>query len=258
MTISIITVTYNDLENLRKTVNSVLFQSYENIEYIIVDGGSTDGTKEFLESIKDKRVKWISEKDSGLYDAMNKGSELASGDFAIFLNAGDTFIDDEILEKVVKRIKDKNKVYFTRAKVVGDNIEWIYPSFNEKLDKWIKKNLPNHQSMFFPKIFYKNYKYDLKLNTTADIDYKFAAKKLGFEFVDEIMIIFKLGGISTKCFNFKEVLRKVRELIYRDFKKKLRLKGIIDIIKTILKSLICNIIGYNLLMKIIIKLKGYK
>jgi len=258
ISLSIITVSYNDLENLKKTVKSVLSQSYENIEYIIIDGNSNDGSKKFLETIEDKRVKWISEKDKGLYDAMNKGSNLANGDFVIFLNAGDLFTEDKILEKVVKKISNKERVYFTRAKVVGEDVEWIYPKMSVDVSKWIKKYLPNHQSMLFPKQFYKSYKYDLKLKTTADIDYKLASKKYGFEFIDEIMVEFQLGGVSTKCFNFNETIDKIKELIYRDFQKNFRLRGGIDIIKTVSKSVICNVIGYNSLLKIIKKFKGYE
>jgi len=255
--ISIVTVVYNAEKEIERTIKSVINQTYSNIEYIIIDGKSTDNTVNIIKKYEKYISVWISEKDKGLYDAMNKGAKLAKGDFIIFLNAGDKFISNTILEKVAKQIK-KEKVYFTRAKVVGKNINWLYPSKDVNIKKWIKKYLPNHQSMLFPKKFYKNYKYDLKLKTTADIDYKLEAKKFGFEFVDEVMVEFKLGGVSTKCYNFKEASSKIKEIVYRDFVKRIRIIGVIDILKTVIKSFICNIKGEEYLLKIIKKIKGYK
>jgi len=256
--ITIITIVYNGEKYLEETIQSVINQTYPNVEYIIIDGDSEDKSVEVIKKYQNNISYWVSEKDKGLYDAMNKGARLANGDFVIFLNAGDTFVNKNSLENVVKKIKEKNKVYFTRAKVVGKNKTWIYPSFNKNIDKWIKNYLPNHQAMLFPKIFYKNYKYDLKLKITADIDYKLSAKKYGYKFINEIIVVFELGGVSTKCYNLKETLDKIKELIYRDFYKNFRLKGCIDVLKTITKSVVCNIFGEDFLFVLIKKIKGYK
>lgn len=99
--ITVITVTYNSLATLRETVESVLGQSYANIEYIVVDGQSTDGTPEYLASLGDK-IRFISEPDAGLYDAMNKGIDLATGDFVGFLNADDLFEHPKVLEQYAR------------------------------------------------------------------------------------------------------------------------------------------------------------
>ena len=88
--ISVVTVSYNDLAGLRKTVANVLSQSYTAVDYVVVDGGSTDGSVELLES-HGARIRWVSERDGGIYDAMNKGLRMARGDYVIFMNAGDTF-----------------------------------------------------------------------------------------------------------------------------------------------------------------------
>jgi len=255
--ISIVTVVYNAEKEIEKTIKSVINQTYSNIEYIIIDGRSKDNTVNIIKKYEKYISFWISEKDNGLYDAMNKGSKVAKGDFIIFLNAGDIFTSNTVLEKVAKQLKDQ-KVYFTRAKVIGKNIEWLYPSKNVDIKRWIRKYLPNHQSMLFPKKFYKNYKYDLKLKTTADIDYKLEAKKFGLKFIDEVMVEFQLGGISTKCYNFKEVISKIKEIIYRDFIKRIRIRGVVDILKTIIKSFICNIKGEEYLLILVKKIKGYK
>jgi len=103
--ISIITVTYNDRENLKKTLGSVVGQSYKSIEHILVDGGSTDGSLEVIDNYPIRGKKWISEKDKGIYDAMNKGLAMATGDYVTFLNAGDYYCDEWVLEKLFSGIE---------------------------------------------------------------------------------------------------------------------------------------------------------
>ena len=101
MLISVITITLNNISGLRKTVDSVVNQKcFDSIEYIIVDGGSTDGTKEYLEDVPQK-ITWVSEKDNGISDAFNKGIRLSKGDIILMLNAGDIFIDSNVLSRVV-------------------------------------------------------------------------------------------------------------------------------------------------------------
>ena len=95
--ISIITVSYNAVKTIEDTINSVLNQTYPNIEYIIIDGGSTDGTLDVIKKYQDKITYWVSEPDKGIYDAMNKGALKATGVWLHFMNAGDTFYDEQVL-----------------------------------------------------------------------------------------------------------------------------------------------------------------
>lgn len=97
--ISVITICYNDKDGLIKTINSVQSQIYEDYEHIIIDGGSLDGTLKLLKEIKNEKCHWISERDKGIYDAMNKGIKMAKGEWLIMLNAGDVFADSYVLEK---------------------------------------------------------------------------------------------------------------------------------------------------------------
>ena len=101
MKLSIITINLNNVEGLRKTIQSVVGQSFRDFEWIVVDGGSTDGSKELLESHAEHISKWVSEPDHGIYNAMNKGIRMAHGEYLLFLNSGDSLMDGHVLEKSV-------------------------------------------------------------------------------------------------------------------------------------------------------------
>jgi putative colanic acid biosynthesis glycosyltransferase len=223
--ISIITVVYNGEKFLEKTIKSVINQSYQNIEYIVIDGGSTDGTIDIIKKYKDRIDYWVSEKDDGIYDAMNKGLERASGDFVNFMNGGDTFYDKSVLEKIISFISmvDNNKIaYFGRAEVVSRYCSWFHPSKSidkSDIDKWLEKNAPNHQALFFPKTFYDSERYDLNLTIFADADYKNRMKKQGrFKFMDLIVCKFEFGGVSSEFSSYRDVKIMMREALKMGFK----------------------------------------
>lgn len=113
MTISIITICYNAASDLEKTIKSVRAQVFNDYEYIIVDGGSKDVTSEIIKSNADVITKWVSEPDKGIYDAMNKGIKMATGDWVIMMNAGDVFADPDVLQNVFSH-------------VIPDNITFLY------------------------------------------------------------------------------------------------------------------------------------
>lgn len=102
--ISIITISYNNLEGLKRTVHSVLSQSYKDYEYIVVDGGSNDGSKEYLEANSAHITRWVSEPDKGIYNAMNKGIAMATGKYCIFMNSGDHFFSATTLEDAAPQL----------------------------------------------------------------------------------------------------------------------------------------------------------
>ncbi len=112
MKISIITISLNDVENLKRTLESVRAQSFTSFEHIVMDGFSNDGTQEFLKQLNYPQLKFTSEKDSGLYNAMNKGILKCSGDYIVFLNAGDTFHTADSLLEVSKFLGQADFVYF--------------------------------------------------------------------------------------------------------------------------------------------------
>ena len=129
MKISIITVCYNSEETISDTIQSVLSQDYKDVEYIIVDGKSTDRTLEIIQSIK-SRIKLISEKDQGIYDAMNKGINIASGDVIGILNADDVYKNSQVLTKVMDAFK-------ANVSIVYGDIEYVnYYDLNKVVRKW--------------------------------------------------------------------------------------------------------------------------
>ena len=110
--ISIITVNLNNLEGLKRTMTSVFEQTWQEYEYIIIDGGSTDGSKEYIESFSDKISVWVSEPDAGIYNGMNKGIKVANGEYLLFLNSGDHLFDNRVLDTNRKFLTLYDLVYF--------------------------------------------------------------------------------------------------------------------------------------------------
>lgn len=110
--VTVVTVSYNAGEALEKTLRSVASQDYGNVEYIVVDGGSTDGTLEMIKKNEASITQWVSEKDGGIYDAMNKGVRMAHGDYCIFMNAGDTFVAPATVSKVVSAMEEGTDVVY--------------------------------------------------------------------------------------------------------------------------------------------------
>lgn len=170
--ISIITVTFNNLNGLKKTIESCSHLNPCPLELIIIDGGSTDGSSAYLESIKQIptfSIKIHSEKDSGIYDAMNKGVKIASGEWIVFMNAGDTFYEDDSFKKVEDLLQNKNISAF-----YGDS-EISYPHFSR-----IQKALPTnfwksipfvHQSFYCKRELLIQYPFNTNYKLCADYDF---------------------------------------------------------------------------------------
>ena len=196
--ITIVTVAYNAVKDIENTILSVLNQTYPNIECIIIDGGSTDGTLDIIKKYQDKIAYWVSEPDKGIYDAMNKGTLKATGMWLNFMNAGDTFYNEQVLEKVFKDNdwSDTDVIY-------GDVI--IKYSKKEKLKKvWsltqLEKGMPFcHQSSFVRATLQRQYLFNTNYKICADYDFFYALykKKFYFKYTDILIAKFLNGGVST-------------------------------------------------------------
>ncbi len=119
--VSVITVVYNAGSVFEWTLKSIQDQSYKHIEYIVVDGGSNDNALQLIDQYKNVISKWVSEQDKGLYDAMNKGLKMASGDYVMFLNAGDIFYNNEVLNNIFKDDKPLSDVYYGETMIIGQD-----------------------------------------------------------------------------------------------------------------------------------------
>ena len=175
---SIITVTYNAEKVLEDTIQSVIFQTYRNVEYIIVDGASKDHTLEIVNKYHNRINKVISEPDKGLYDAMNKGIQLATGDYLCFLNAGDKFHDSETLQKIVHTLKGQElpDVIYGETAIVDEEGHFLHmrrlstpAHLNWKSFK--QGMLVCHQAFFVNRELAINHMYNLQYRFSADFDW---------------------------------------------------------------------------------------
>ncbi len=203
MVFSIITVCWNDLSGLMLTYQSVIEQSFHDYELVIVDGNSADGTKDYLKGNLRENVRWVSESDAGIFDAMNKGIEMAKGDYLIFMNSYDEFVNRSVLHELSKIVTSQDELKF----LYGDSIDVTLEGENlykySREHSYINRGMfTSHQAMVFKstKILYpKKFKY------TAD--YAYVAKYLiesdesEIKKVDFPICKFKLGGTNeTKRF----------------------------------------------------------
>ena len=236
-------------------------QTYKNIEYIIIDGGSTDGTVDIIKKYEDQIDYWMSESDGGIYDAMNKGIDKASGDFALFMNSGDIFYENGTIKNVVDKMIDLNKVYFGRAEIYSTHASWLHPSQTVKeqdISLWLKHEAPNHQAIFFPKKFYKNEYYNLDYSIFADADYKERANKFSkFYFIDIIVCRFEFGGISSGFDNYKHIITMMREAWLMGIRQNEVLGAIKRISVYNIKYILRKTMGQKLFLKLIKKVKRY-
>ena len=195
--ITIITVVYNGEKYLEETIQSVINQTYPNVEYIIIDGSSTDRTIDIIKKYEDYIDYWVSEKDGGIYDAMNKGIDASTGTWVNFMNAGDTFEDNEVLSKI------KFDQYNNKALIYGNklqNNEVIYPLDINKLE--VGEIMACHQSMFFNKQILKDeLYYDLTYKIYGDFELVnriYLKFKNDIKYIDLNIAVFQGGGISSK------------------------------------------------------------
>lgn len=173
--ISIVTVCYNSVDSLEMTLLSVIKQDYDNVEYIIIDGGSTDGSVDIIKKYSDKISYWVSEKDGGIYDAMNKGITVATGKYINFLNAGDTFYDNYVLSSVSRSIEKDTIVAYGQMMKVYNRFKFISDPEPVNLDGMKGSVRLPHPAMFVKSIYQKKHLFDQTLRSAADFKFYFNA-----------------------------------------------------------------------------------
>ncbi len=224
MKISIITVVWNNAATIKDAIESVLSQTYDNIEYIIIDGASTDGTVEIIKSYGDKIAAFVSETDRGLYDAMNKGIALATGDIVGILNSDDFYINSHVLEDVALAFEQSqcDALFADLVFVHPANLEKVvryYDSSHFSPEKFAYGWMPAHPTFFVKREVYEKYgvfRTDLKIGADFDILARFLyTHKISYSYMKEVLVKMRVGGVSTSFssiwYNNIEQLRVCKE-----------------------------------------------
>jgi glycosyltransferase involved in cell wall biosynthesis len=206
MKISIITVVLNNKSYIEDCINSILEQSYDDVEYIVVDGGSTDGTVDIIKKYEKYISKWISEPDRGIYDAMNKGIKLASGEVVGILNSDDFYTDQTILSEIASTFHDErlDSCYGDLVYVRPHNKEHIFRAWHAgqyHIRRFYRGWMPPHPSFFVKKACYEKYGYfNLDMGTAADYELmlRFLLKnRISSYNIPKVLVRMRSGGISN-------------------------------------------------------------
>ena len=219
--ISIITATYNSAETINDTIKSVLCQTNKDFEYIIVDGGSTDETIDIVKSYESEfsgRLKWVSEKDKGIYDAMNKGIKMASGDIIGILNSDDYYTSDDILQTIADAFKCQNvdaiygDIHFIKDGVPDKCVR--YYSSRQFSPFWLRFGfMPAHPSFYCKRdVFDKSglYRLDYKIGSDYEMMVRlFRKHKISSRYVPKDFVTMRTGGASNS--NLQSRLTLIKE-----------------------------------------------
>ena len=218
MKISIITVCYNSEKTIESTIKSVLSQMYYDIEYIIIDGGSADSTLNIIrkyQTLFKQRLLFISEPDYGLYDAMNKGIDMSTGELIGILNSDDTFFSDKVVDNIVTFHK-KNNIDASIANIIQQNNRGetvrFYSSKNWEPNKLKLGYMPPHPSIFFRRELFSKYgKYILSLKIAADYELilrYFLIHKISWKYYNITTTSMLVGGLSSSGFSSYKLITK--------------------------------------------------
>lgn len=216
--ISVITINYNNAIGLQKTVDSVISQTYKEIEFIVIDGASTDNSKQIIENNLSNISYWVSEKDNGIYDAQNKGILKAKGDYYLFLNSGDVLADKFVLEKIVPFLSSNKSFYYGNLLLLKDN-----KTEKHLAPKEIELDFLLNSTFWHPCVFIKSdlFKQFGLYNTSFDIcgDYEFFIRCLlkpnvTTQYLNEYITLFDGEGISNDATKIN-VQNKERDLAWK-------------------------------------------
>lgn len=191
--ISVITVSYNAMDTIEETILSVINQTYSRIEYIIIDGGSTDGTLDIIKKYDDQISFWVSEPDKGIYDAMNKGILASKGDFLFFLGADDIIITE--FSSVIHNFTSR-QIFYGMIKQKSDG-QVVSAHFNRF--SLVRKNIP-HQAIFYPRNVFDHLTYNLKYKLYADwlLNIQCFSLKIPCRYIGQLIVLYNDCGLSGK------------------------------------------------------------
>jgi glycosyltransferase involved in cell wall biosynthesis len=242
--ISIITVSYNAVNSIEETILSVINQNFKDFEYIIIDGGSTDGTVDIIKKYQDKITFCVSEPDKGIYDAMNKGIKKAKGEWCYFMNASDYFYDLKVLKDVYKSLEEsKYSVVVGKVEVFNNinNVSGYFPKFKDDIVDYTPRYLFNthlcHQALFVRTFSYKSVgSFNLNYKVFSDFNTIFSIIKIenGFKKIDLIISKYNLDGVSANYKNAIKLFLESEIILKRNKDKSSIFMYYVRLIKTIL------------------------
>lgn len=205
MKLSIITINWNNASGLKKTMESVINQSCQEFEYLIIDGGSTDGSVDVIKKFEGfPNLQWVSEKDNGIYNAMNKGIRLSKGDYIQFLNSGDSFVDKDVVKKILEEIENNGYPDILVGNLLEDygtkRLRETHGNRNPDLWFFFSRSI-HHNSSFMKRNLFEEYGvYDEDLRISSDWKwflYVVGIKKIKPVFVNVDVVLFNMEGVSV-------------------------------------------------------------
>lgn len=218
--ISIITVTYNNLEGLQKTVDSVSSQTWQAFEHIIIDGGSTDGSVGYIESNASLFTYWVSEPDKGVYHAMNKGIGKANGEYLLFLNSGDHFFSAKVLEQNHQAIKDQTIIYFNLQVIKGNEV--FIKEYPEVLSfsYFVEDTLPHPATFIAKEAFEKTNLYNEDFRILSDWKFfldSICKYNVTYKKINTTLSTFYIGGMSSNPANRAIKQDEKQQVLQQDY-----------------------------------------
>lgn len=252
-TVTVITVVYNGIAYIEETIQSVISQTYANIEYIIIDGGSTDDTVNIIKSYEKYLACWISEPDKGIYDAMNKGITLATGDYINFMNGGDRFISNTILEEIFGDKHYEADLIYGEKEVRHGFMTRVKPT--KPLSKlWLGMAF-SHQALFTKTSVMKASPFNLLYRVAADHDFilKSYVEGKSFLYLGKVVASASTGGLSDKNLLFSHKEHRKIALHYSNNSSKIHIAYFKKMISYTLSRTIKSLIPESFLKKLLIR-----
>ncbi len=219
--ISVITVNYNNAEGLKSTIKSVLSQSLTEFEFIVVDGDSSDGSRAIIDEYKDHISQWLIKADSGVYQAMNRGIEMATGTYVLFLNSGDTFRDSQILWEANKKIVGNVEIYFGNLMFTHCGKEMLqeYPK-ELHFHYFLERSLPHPGSFIKKELFDKYFYYSEDYSIVSDWEffiYAICKAEASYKHLEMVISNFDLQGMSNDPKNKAKITEEREKVLEKYF-----------------------------------------
>jgi glycosyltransferase involved in cell wall biosynthesis len=234
--VSIITINYNSYLGLKKTIESVIIQSYGNTEYIIIDGASTDGSKELIESYGDKITIWVSEPDNGIYSAMNKGILKATGDYCLFINSGDYLASETVLAELVRSMDGGADIISSNCLINSETGSFkVIPPYEISFYHFYKgEGLPHPSTLIKRTLFDKIGLYNETNKIISDWEFFLIALCLygaSYKYVPVDLSVFKTDGISSQNGSLNLINSERKSLMANKFNRFLKDYQLLDELK---------------------------